>query len=99
MEKILPSTFILSSNFFLSKMTVYLMCGSCIGTTVENTDLIAPCLRWKDKEFTYPDECPKRARGVKIKRKPNWRRIPERIFNIFAKVNHSLGTKYRFFEE
>lgn len=75
------------------------MCGSCIGTTVEDVDLITPCLRGRRVDYIFPDECPKRARGVKIKRKPNWRRIPERIFKIFTSINDSLGTKYRFFEE
>ncbi|KKN58976.1 hypothetical protein LCGC14_0546510 [marine sediment metagenome] len=77
---------------------IYLMCKSCIGTTIEGTDIITPCLRLSNG-YKFPDNCPKRARGLKIKRNPEWRRIPERIANIFANINEIIGTRLRFFEE
>ena len=79
-------------------MTIHLICTSCIGTTIEDIDILTPCLRFSQKGYNFPDECPKRARGAKIKRKPNWRRVPERIGNYFFTLNDSFGTRLRIFE-
>lgn len=62
-------------------------------------DMIAPCVRWSEAGYKFPDDCPKRARGVKVKRIPNWRRVPERIADMFMNLNEAIGTKYRFFDD
>lgn len=79
-------------------MTIYLICTSCIGTTIEDRSIVTPCLRWREKGYSFPDNCPKRARGLKIKRKPLWRRVPEENAINIANLNDFIGTKYRFFE-
>jgi len=80
-------------------MTEYLACYECCGNIIEETEIMFPCLRFKGKDVEFPDDCPKKARGVDIKETPRWKNISKEAFNIYWFMNKQFGTRVRFFEE
>lgn len=82
------------------KMTMkHIACFACIGKTIEGIHLITPCLRCYEEGYMFPDDCPKKARGVDITSIPKWEEIEEHEFNISWMNGQLLGTKVRVFED
>ena len=77
----------------------HIACFACIDKIIEGLRIITPCLRYYDEGYEFPDECPKKARGVEITSIPKWEEIDESEFNDYWIYNQVLGTKIRIFEK
>lgn len=80
-------------------ITKFLACYACMGDDIEDMHIITPCLRFYEPGYEFPDECPKKARGLDIKRTPKWNEIDEGEFQKFWYINQRLGTRVRYFDE
>ena len=84
-------------------MPKYLACKFCMGKTIEGEYIVSACLRWlmreKDYDYKFPDNCPKKARGVQGDFKPKWIEITEREFNLLANINNAFNTPVRLFRD
>ena len=82
-------------------MPKYYICPACIGRKIEEIELLTPCVRFLNDDYDYinsfPNNCPKRARGVEIIDTPTWRLVSEEVFDYFSKLNEEYGTRVRIY--
>jgi len=79
--------------------TEYIGCFECLGTDVDNTLLLFPCLRFAEEGYKFENDCPKKARGVKITKESRWHEIDVDAFKIYWNLNKSIGTIVNLYGE
>jgi len=83
----------------MNEKVKYVGCYSCIGYIIENIKIISPCIRGCRRGYEFPNNCPKRARGLNIMGVPKWEEITDEEFKRCWDIGLLLRSTVKIFDD